>query len=183
MNASATPLVSRGTRFDAFETNATQRGPWFCSPSMSGRYDGPFAGPPFGAREISSVLPFCHGGPDSEILPVRWTRKTSVVPFVSPDTMFDASESKAASVASWRAVRPLAPLGARELVLLVLGHPAEQLRDLVAVLGHEVHGKRARPLRHAVGVVTDRDAGEEARRIDARLACEADEAAGTFAAV
>ena len=48
--------------------------------------------------------------------------------------------------------------------------------------GHEVHGHGARPLRDTVGVVPDLDAGQKARRVDARLAGESDEAAGALAA-
>ena len=62
-NASGFPLVSPGTRFDASETNATQRGACSCSPSTSGRYERPFAGVPPSPRETRWVLPMIQGGP------------------------------------------------------------------------------------------------------------------------
>ena len=70
---------------------------------------------------------------------------------------------------------------ARELVDLVAGLAAEQLRQLRLLLGHEVHAEQLGALRDPVGAVLVREADEEARRVDARLGREADQAAGALA--
>ena len=70
---------------------------------------------------------------------------------------------------------------ARELVDLVAGLAAEQLRQLRLLLGDEVHAEQLGALRDAVGAVLVREADEEARRVDARLGGEADQAAGALA--
>src|SRR4051794_27763152 len=102
-NASATPFVSPGTRLDASDTNATQRGACSCSPSTSGRYERPLAGAPPSPREIRRVFPILHGGPFELYGRLRRTTNTSVTdPLPSCATRLDASESKAATVASWR---------------------------------------------------------------------------------
>src|SRR3954454_15389302 len=73
-------------------------------------------------------------------------------------------------------VRPLVPLASRELVDLVAGLAAEELGDLLAVGGDEVDAEVLGALGDAIGVVLLRQAGEEARRLDADLRREADEA-------
>ena len=70
---------------------------------------------------------------------------------------------------------------ARELVDLVAGLAAEQLGQLRLLLGDEVHAEQLGALRDAVGAVLVREADEEARRVDARLGGEADQAAGALA--
>src|SRR4051794_4800378 len=63
-NASATPFVSPGTRFDASEMKARQCGSrFFESPSSAGRYERPFAGWPLRPVEASSAAPPFHGLP------------------------------------------------------------------------------------------------------------------------
>src|SRR3954447_13127001 len=62
-NASATPLVSPGTRFDASETNARQSGFVCEEPSIAGLYEGPFAGCPAIPVEASSAALMIHGEP------------------------------------------------------------------------------------------------------------------------
>src|SRR3954453_18533544 len=74
-------------------------------------------------------------------------------------------------------LRPLVPLAPLELVDLVAGLPAEQLGDLLAVRRDEVHAEVLGALGDLEGVVLVRQPGQEARRIDADLRREADEAA------
>src|SRR3954447_22590814 len=74
-------------------------------------------------------------------------------------------------------LRPLVPLAPLELVDLVAGLAAEELGDLLAVARDEVYAEVRRALGDLVGVVLVRQPGQEARRIDADLRREADEAA------
>src|SRR3954462_14816039 len=74
-------------------------------------------------------------------------------------------------------LRPLVPLAPLELVDLVAGLPAEQLGDLLAVRRDEVHAEVLGALGDLEGVVLVRQPGQEARRVDADLRREADEAA------
>src|SRR5919199_625354 len=86
--------------------------------------------------------------------------------------------------ASWpgSSLRPLAPLAAVELVGVVAGLAAEQLDQVTRVARHHVYDHRRRAaLEHAVGAVLVRDAREEARRVDAALGGEPDQAAGALA--
>jgi hypothetical protein len=93
--ASATPLVSPRTRFDASETNATHRAGRWPSPLTDGPYERPFAGCPPKPRDTSTVLPACHGDPWSSYGSPRTTANTSVTPFVSAGVMSLASDSNA----------------------------------------------------------------------------------------
>src|SRR3954468_9212414 len=76
------------------------------------------------------------------------------------------------------ALRPLVPLAPLELVDLVAGLSAEQLGDLLAVGRDEVHADVLGALGDLEGVVLLGQPGQEARRVDADLRGEADEAAG-----
>src|SRR3954464_2136932 len=83
-NASAAPLVSPGTRFDASEMNARQCGErFFESPSSAGKYERPLAGCPFIPVEAISVWLPCHGVPSLPYGSARRMKKTSVKPLVS----------------------------------------------------------------------------------------------------
>jgi hypothetical protein len=64
-NASATPFVSPGTRFEACDTKATQLGGWLRSPLTAGAYEGPFAGPPMPC-DTRAVSPTYQGEPSLE---------------------------------------------------------------------------------------------------------------------
>src|SRR3954449_7030737 len=77
-------------------------------------------------------------------------------------------------------LRPLGPLAPLELVDLVAGLAAEQLGDLLAVGRDEVHAEVLGALGDLEGVVLVRQPGQEARRVDADLRGEADEAAGAL---
>lgn len=74
------------------------------------------------------------------------------------------------------AERPGAPIAAGELVDLVAGLPAEELGQRGGRGGNEVHRKALGLARHAEGAVVAGDADEEARRVDAALRGEADQA-------
>src|SRR4051812_50191893 len=87
MNASALPLVSFATRFEACDTNATQCGErCLASPSAWGSYDGPLAGWPPRPVETSCAGPDgCHGSPRVCVkLPPRRGAETAGKPFTSP---------------------------------------------------------------------------------------------------
>src|SRR3954469_11563761 len=62
-NASTTPLVSRGTRVEAADRKAMQRGRLWNPPLTAGANDGPFDGAPERVREMSRVPRACHGAP------------------------------------------------------------------------------------------------------------------------
>src|SRR4051794_15640909 len=79
------------------------------------------------------------------------------------------------------ALRPLRPVAELELVDLVARLAAEQLRQLALCRTEEVHDDRVRLADHVECAVLLRDAREEARRLDAALRCEADQAAGPLA--
>src|SRR4051812_39052329 len=104
-NASATPLLSPGTRFDASEMNARQCGErFFESPSTAGRYERPFAGCPPMPVEPSSVWPPFHGVPSLPYGSARRMKNTSVAALMSPATRSGASDSNATTFAmrwSW----------------------------------------------------------------------------------
>ena len=76
---------------------------------------------------------------------------------------------------------PLVPGAAGELVDLVAGLAAEELGEVLAVLGHEVDREVLGPLGDAVRAVLVREPDEEARRVDADLRREADQAARALA--
>ncbi len=59
---------------------------------MEAEKEGPLAGPWPPVREISDVPPIDHGTPSLLMWPVRLTTNTSLTPFVSPRTRFDASD-------------------------------------------------------------------------------------------
>src|SRR4051794_11411505 len=65
------------------------------APSIEGAKDAPLARARWPVREIRTVLPTRHGAPSLSILPVRLTTNTSLTPFVSPLTRFEASDWKA----------------------------------------------------------------------------------------
>src|SRR4051812_24715360 len=81
-----------------------------------------------------------------------------------------------------RALGPLVPRDAGELVDLVPGLAAEQLGELRRLGGHEVHAEHRRLAGHAERAVLDRQADEEARRVDRALRREPDQAPGALAA-
>src|SRR3954454_2977634 len=95
-NASVTPFVSPRPMFVASDRKPTHDGgvSWK-APTIEGRTEGPSARTREPVREIRTVLPICHGTPSLSILPVRLTTKTSLTPFVSPRTRFEASDWKA----------------------------------------------------------------------------------------
>mgnify|MGYP006968067267 CR=1 FL=1 len=66
---------------------------------------------------------------------------------------------------------------AKGAALAVAGLAAEELGEVAPVGRDKVHGEMGRRERDTVGVVGLRDAHEQARRVDAALGCEADEAA------
>src|SRR3954453_5709325 len=92
-NASVTPFVSPLPMLLASDRKPTQLGgvSWK-APSIVAVNEGPLARARPPVREISEVLPICHGTPSLSILPVRLTTNTSLTPFVSPRTMFEASD-------------------------------------------------------------------------------------------
>ncbi len=89
-----------------------------------------------------------------------------------------AREPAVAFVEQRHAVGAGPPARPCELVDIVARLAAEQLDELAGGLRHEMHRQRTRLARDPVGEVLDRDADEEARRLDARLSGEADQAAG-----
>src|SRR3954447_23687019 len=101
MNASVTPLVSPGTRFVASERKATHEPFVVVLPSTAAPNDGPSAGPS-GPRESSAASLTAHGEPVLPNEPPRRTAKTSRWPFVSPATRFEATDSKAMTLAKRR---------------------------------------------------------------------------------
>src|SRR3954470_2448312 len=92
-----------------------------------------------------------------------------------------ADEAVRAGVEQRRAAGAGLPPDARELVDLVAGLAAEQLRQLGLLLGYEVDAEQLGTARDPVGAVLVREADEEARRVDARLGGEADQAARALA--
>src|SRR4051794_5131875 len=95
-NASVTPLVSPPPMLLASERKPTQVGgvSWK-APSIVAAKEAPLARARLPVREIRTVRPIRHGTPSLSILPVRLTTNTSLTPFVSPLTRFDASDWKA----------------------------------------------------------------------------------------
>src|SRR4051794_2904930 len=94
-NASVRPLVSPLTRFEACDRNATQDGFARKPPLTAAPQDAPLAGPPFAAREISTLRPILQAVPLLLTRPERRTAKTSRRPLVSRATRLDASDSNA----------------------------------------------------------------------------------------
>src|SRR3954453_9406210 len=90
-NASVRPLVSPLTRFEACDRNATQDGFARKPPLTAAPHEAPLAGPPFAAREISTLRPILQAVPLLLIDPVRRTTKTSRRPLASPATRVDGS--------------------------------------------------------------------------------------------
>src|SRR5215218_11393490 len=76
--------------------------------------------------------------------------------------------------------RALVPLAVLELVDLVAGLGAEQLREVLRALRHEVHGEQLGALRHAERVVLVGEARDEPRGVYGALRREPDEAAGAL---
>src|SRR5215217_609933 len=101
-NASTLPLVSPGTRFDADDRNATQRGRFLKAPSTAAPQEGPFAWPPLRGRETRRVPPGNHWVPSLAKTPARRTTKMSLTPLVSPATRSEASDSNAMTRAQRR---------------------------------------------------------------------------------
>src|SRR3954468_4953127 len=100
--ASVTLLRAPATRFGAAGRKATQGGPTSNPPPMAGEYEGPSAAPPLREREIRRILPGLHIWPRLSKWPRRRTTNTSLMPFESPRTRFDASDSKAIARAQRR---------------------------------------------------------------------------------
>src|SRR4051812_18964550 len=90
--ASTWPFVSPPAMLEAADRKPTQVGALWKAPSTDGEKDGPLAGPWPPVREIRLVLPTLQGTPSLSMWPVRLTTKTSLTPFVSPRTRFDASD-------------------------------------------------------------------------------------------
>src|SRR3954452_7396497 len=101
-NASLTPFPSRETRLDASDRNATHFGPTSKPPLIAGAQEAPFAERPPCVRESSRVLPGFHIWPRLSKCPRRRTTKTSLSPFTSRRTRFDASDSNAIARAQRR---------------------------------------------------------------------------------
>src|SRR3954453_2368083 len=93
-----------------------------------------------------------------------------------------AGETVVALVQDRDAAGALMPLALGKLVDLVAGLAAEQLGEVLGAVGNEVEGDRVGRASDPAGAVLLGEADEEARRIDAALAGEADEAAGDLAA-
>src|SRR5215212_7719379 len=94
-NASTLPFVSPRTRLEAADRKPTHFGRARNDPSTAGPHEGPLAGAPPRPRETRIVGPANHWVPSLPKTPSRRTTRTSLAPFVSPATRFEASDWKA----------------------------------------------------------------------------------------
>src|SRR3954452_6451734 len=125
--------------------------------------------PPIGSRIIPSWSPPADRLEDHRVVVAR------------VDALDDPPDEPVREALDDRhALRALVPVAALELVDLVAGLRAEQLGDVLAVGGNEVHAEVLGALRDPVRAVLVREAREEARRLDADLRREPDEAAGAL---
>src|SRR3954471_3191839 len=90
--ASTWPLVSPEAMFEAADRKPTHVGALWKAPSIEGEKEAPLAGPCPPVREMRLLPPTVHGTPSLSMWPVRLATKTSLRPFVSPLTRFDASD-------------------------------------------------------------------------------------------
>jgi hypothetical protein len=81
--------------FDAAEMKATQVGFVRVEPSTAGLYDGPSAATPLRVRDIRTVRPGFHRVPAFVARSPRNVTNTSLTPFASCPTRFDATDSNA----------------------------------------------------------------------------------------